>query len=170
MIVLGLDPGSAYTGYGVIRIDESGEVHHVMHGVVALKKGLSLADKLVRLDTELEKLMNQYKPSEVAVEKIFLGKNADSAFKLGHVRGVCMMQAKKHGADIFEYAPRRVKKIVTGFGAADKDQVRWMVLSLLKIKSSEKDDATDALALAVCHSRERQALNALKSLEARRIL
>jgi len=163
MIVLGLDPGSSVTGYGVIKLHAGDQLEHIDHGVITLKKKLSLPEKLVELNAQLEQLLLKHKPSEVSIEKIFLGKNADSAFKLGHIRGVCMMQTKKQNAEVFEYAARRVKKVVTGFGAADKQQVRWMVLSLLKIKSAQKDDATDALAMALCHARERQAIMAIKN-------
>ena len=128
-----------------------------------MSKKNALSKRLLSLSAELGELMSMYKPNEVAIEKIFLGKNADSAFKLGHIRGVCMMESERVGAKIFEYAPKRVKKIVTGSGSADKEQVRWMVLNLLSQTSVEKDDATDALAVAVCHARDRQAALILKN-------
>lgn len=164
MIILGLDPGGSYTGYGVIEVSEYSEPKHIAHGVITLTKKKSLSSKLLKLSEELGQLMSMYSPSEVAIERIFLGKNADSAFKLGHVRGVCMMEAERIGASISEYAPKKIKKIVTGSGSADKEQVRWMVLHLLNQQSVEKDDATDALAIAVCHSRQRQAAATLRKL------
>lgn len=164
MIVLGIDPGGSYTGYGVIKLSDFSDPVHIAHGVISLPKKKSLSSRLLQLSSELGQIMSKYNPDEVAIEKIFLGKNADSAFKLGHVRGVCMMESERIGAQIFEYAPKKIKKIVTGSGAADKEQVRWMVLNLLKIKSIEKDDATDALAIAFCHSRQRPAITLLRGL------
>ncbi len=100
----------------------------------------------------METLMKKYKPQQVSVEKIFLGKNADSAFKLGHARGVSMYESAKGGAEIFEYATRVVKKGIVGTGAADKDQVKMAVMRLLNIKAIQQVDASDALALAVFHA------------------
>ena len=100
----------------------------------------------------METLMKKYKPQQVSVEKIFLGKNADSAFKLGHARGVSMYESAKGGAEIFEYATRVVKKGIVGTGAADKDQVKMAVMRLLNLKAIQQIDASDALALAVFHA------------------
>ena len=151
-IILGLDPGSQHTGFGVLQIGQ-GQVRHLQHGVLSLKKGKTFAARLHILQLELDKVMAQWKPTNVVVEKVFLGPNVDSAFKLGHARGVCMALAAKYGCGINEMAPRAVKKAVTGYGAASKDQVALAVSTWLKIDTSGvRDDATDALALAVARA------------------
>jgi crossover junction endodeoxyribonuclease RuvC len=155
---LGLDPGSQNTGYGIIETRESSggvvEFRHIAHGVIVIPATLAFADKLAFLDQQLKLLFNKYLPTATAVEKIFLGKNADSAFKLGHARGVCLMRARHEQSEVFEYEARRVKKIVTGSGGAAKEQVRAAVLTLLQMSTEAKIDATDALSLALCHMRE----------------
>ena len=118
-IILGLDPGTKFTGFGLILQDGS-NLRHVEHGVVAIPEGLPFAHKLHFLAEGLSEVMVRYKPQFTVVEKIFLGKNADSAFKLGHARGVCMSLAARHQSEVFEYAARSAKKMVTGSGAATK--------------------------------------------------
>ena len=151
-VILGVDPGSQFTGYGVVE-DQEDQVLHIDHGVLAIPRQLNFADKLNYLAQELTQLFERYQPTDVVVEKVFLGKNVDSAFKLGHVRGICLQQAALARAQTYEYAARSVKKAVTGHGGASKDQVHLLVTNLLKIKTDAKFDATDALALAICHAR-----------------
>lgn len=153
-VIIGIDPGSRFTGYGVVVV-RNDEPHHLDHGVIAIPETLRFADKLKFLNEKLQALFVQFRPTDVVVEKIFLGKNADSAFKLGHVRGVCLQAAAVAGSEIFEYAARSVKKNVTGTGAASKDHVRLVVSQLLGLRLPVQVDATDALSMAICHCRLR---------------
>jgi crossover junction endodeoxyribonuclease RuvC len=150
-IIIGLDPGSLLTGYGIIQFD--GKNHkYIAHGVVKNFSKESISARLLRIGTELEIVFGKYQPQAIVVEKIFLGKNADSAFKLGHARGVALYHAQKAGAQVYEYAAREVKKGITGYGAAEKEQVRFLVKNFLKITAEIEIDAADALALAIYHS------------------
>lgn len=164
MIVIGIDPGTRIAGFGVIESD-SGRWVHLESGVVVLPESLPLGARLARLKTELLPLWQRWPKAETAVEKVFLGKNTDSAFKLGHARGVCMMLAADAGSSVFEYAARSVKKSVTGSGGATKEHVALVVCQLLGVKLTGPFDASDALALALCHAQERDnqaVLNRLK--------
>jgi crossover junction endodeoxyribonuclease RuvC len=154
-LILGLDPGSRHTGYGVIAVDGD-RVEHVAHGVIDLKATWSMPERLRVLFTELQLLFGRHAIRAAAIEKIFFGKNADSAFKLGHARGVCLLAAAQFGVEIEEYAARYVKKCVTGSGAADKEHVQRIVFSQLRIQPKDLAfDASDALSLAITHARMR---------------
>lgn len=151
-LILGLDPGSRRTGFGVVSV-EDGKWSHVDHGVIHLKEGLSLSERLVVLQDRLREIYAVYSFSTTVVEKIFFGKNADSAFKLGHARGVCLLVSGQHGVPVEEYAARYVKKSVTGSGAASKDHVQMVVFNLLRLPAQKLvHDASDALALALAHA------------------
>ena len=153
-LILGLDPGSRRTGYGVVRW-QGDDLTVVDYGIIDLPESLSLPQRLHLLSNQLEKLFSRHVITVTAVEKIFFGKNADSAFKLGHARGICLMAAARHGSAVEEYAARFVKKCVTGSGAASKDHVQKVVSALLSLRLQEAAfDATDALALAITHARE----------------
>lgn len=151
MIILGIDPGSRVTGFGLIRIQNS-EVRHISHGVIVLDPKAGFADRMCELGEGVQQILEKYHPQQVAIEKIFLGKNADSAFKLGHARGVALYESAKTGAQIHEYATRVIKKGIVGTGAASKEQVGLALSRLLKIKAISREDASDALALAVFHA------------------
>ena len=152
-IILGIDPGSRITGFGVISVDGD-HIEHLDHGLIRLKEEWSLPERLKCLNFELQHIYAQFKIHTTAVEKIFFGKNADSAFKLGHARGVCLMVASQNASIVAEYAARYVKKCVTGSGAASKDHVQMVVFSLLGLKLQKLAfDATDALSLAITHAR-----------------
>jgi crossover junction endodeoxyribonuclease RuvC len=155
-LILGIDPGSRHTGYGIIAA--SGDfIEHVAHGVIHLKDTWSLHERLRVLHVELQQLFVKFKIADTSIEKIFFGKNADSAFKLGHARGVCLLAAAQNGAHVEEYAARFVKKCITGSGAADKEHVQLMIFSMLRIPPQALAfDATDALSLAVTHARMRE--------------
>lgn len=155
-IIVGIDPGSRVTGFGVLSLSGS-VVQHVAHGVLVLdKQGDHFPDRMLELGLGLKEVFSKYKPEEISLEKIFLGKNADSAFKLGHARGVVMYEAGLASASTFEYATRVVKKSVTGNGAAEKEEVQAVLQALLKITKINKLDASDALALAYHHALEIQ--------------
>jgi crossover junction endodeoxyribonuclease RuvC len=152
-IILGIDPGSLRTGYGVLRV-KGDHLEYIAHGVLALKEE-NFAARLSSLQIQLCGIIEKHQPHVTVVEKVFLGRNADSAFKLGHARGVVLAAASSFGSEVVEYAPRYVKKAVTGSGAASKEQVQMLVVNLLKIKDQNPKlfDATDALSLAICHAR-----------------
>ena len=152
-IILGVDPGSHFTGFGVVKFDGR-LVQHLSHGVISLPVRLSFNQRVAILAGEIELLLQRLQPDIAVVEKIFLGKNADSAFKLGHTRGVIIAAAMKAGCEVVEYATRSVKKGVTGSGAASKEQVQMLLFAALGLKSpSQNLDASDALALAFYHAR-----------------
>lgn len=165
-LILGLDPGSRFTGIGIVAVDGD-HVEYVHHEVIHLAEKWPLHERLRVLHVELVGVFGRFKIHSVAVEKIFFGKNADSAFKLGHARGVCLLAAAAHGAVVEEYAARFVKKCITGSGAADKNQVQMMILNLLRMGSSVGQlafDATDALSLAVTHARMRESTERVRRM------
>jgi len=155
--ILGIDPGSRFLGYGALSVNSSGELDHMDHGVISVPKELNFAYKLAFINKEVKELLVRINPDEVVVEKIFLGKNADSAFKLGHVRGVILSNAAERKLEIYEYAPKKIKKMVTGNGGASKEHVRAIVSGLLRIEITAKLDASDALSLALGHVRLKEA-------------
>ena len=149
--VIGIDPGSLTTGYGIVSF-LNGDVVDSEYGVIELSSYFSFAEKLYGLSQRLDEVLTYAKPDHLALEKIFLGKNAQSAFKLGSVRGICLEKAVQHQLKIFEYNATSVKKNITGLGSASKFQLQTLVLNRLGISDfQEKEDASDALALAVVH-------------------
>ena len=161
-VVLGIDPGSRFAGFGLLL--ESGmNWQHLESGVIRLKTNQILPDRLLELSLALHSLYDKYRPDLTVVEKVFLGKNVDSAFTLGHARGVVLLEAARSGSEIREYAARSVKKSVTGYGAADKVQVQNFLKSLLGVPSFERDDASDALALALHGARLWKSENQLRA-------
>lgn len=149
-IILGIDPGSRKTGFGIIRLDDRKPVY-VSSGVVKLPTDAPLAERLNILFESLITVMSEYQPNEVAVEDIFMSKNAMSALKLGHARGAVMVAAGQQGLPVFEYEARKVKQIVAGSGNADKVSVQHMVARQLNLPGRPQEDAADALAVALCH-------------------
>jgi crossover junction endodeoxyribonuclease RuvC len=165
--IFGIDPGSQHTGFGVIQA-EGDRITHVAHGVLSSKASFDFNQKLKHMGVEIASLIQSFKPDIVVVERIFLGKNADSAFKLGHIRGVCLFGAAQAGAQIVEYAARSVKKGITGNGAAEKEQVQMIVFASLGLKGTAQMDASDALALAFYHARNMEVESALIRSASRR--
>ncbi len=151
MRVLGIDPGSRITGYGVVLKGHGGSLTQICQGIIRLTPGASLANKLLQISERLSAIIEEYKPDAVAIEDIFFAKNVRSAIILGHARGVSMLSAASFGLDVFEYAPMKIKQAVTGYGNAPKDQVQKMVKALLKSPDTATPDAADALATAICH-------------------
>jgi crossover junction endodeoxyribonuclease RuvC len=152
--VLGLDPGSRRTGYGIIDCGAGGE-RHVVSGHVAVG-GVELAPRLRQIFDAVAALVEEHRPDEVAIERVFVHVNPDSALKLGQARGAALCAALLHGAPAHEYAPRAIKMAVTGYGAADKAQVAQMVTTLLRLPRRPAPDAADALAVALCHAQSRR--------------
>jgi crossover junction endodeoxyribonuclease RuvC len=149
--ILGIDPGSLRTGYGFVDI-RGNAVTPVAWGVVRTGGDPSFADRLHRIYRELSELILLHRPTEAAVEKVFLAKNASSALKLGQARGAAIVTCRAHGLPVHEYSAREIKSAATGYGAAPKEQVAGMVARLLGIREPVPDDASDALAVAFCRA------------------
>ncbi|MDI6779625.1 MAG: crossover junction endodeoxyribonuclease RuvC [Bacteroidota bacterium] len=149
---MGIDPGTLVTGYGIIEISDS-KLQLITCDAVENKNKTNMSARLEAIFNKLNKVIKKYSPDEIAIETAFYGKNAQSALKLGQARGVAMLTAILNKTPLTEYSPREVKKSVVGNGAASKEQVQYMVKSLLKLRTLPKHyDTTDALAVAICHS------------------
>ena len=159
-IILGIDPGSRITGYGLIKeIDR--KIQYIDSGCIRTSPQGALSEKLLQIYDGICYLMDHYSPSEVAIEQIFMHQNPNSALKLGHARGVAMVAAASHRIKVSEYSPRAIKQTVVGYGAAEKAQINHMVVQLLELNSPPQTDAADALAIAICHSHMRYGLSAI---------
>ena len=151
-LALGIDPGTATTGYGLVRIEPDGSLVAVKYGVILTPKEASASARLVMLYNQMHDLLNEHKPQLAAVEKLFFARNVTTALAVGQARGVVMLAIEQAGVDVFEYTPKEVKNAVAGYGGADKRQVQEMVRALLQLDSIPKpDDAADALAIAITH-------------------
>ena len=150
MRVLGIDPGSRFMGYGVVE-ERRGRLVHVGHGVIKVDADAPLELRLKELHDSLLTALKLYKPQAVAVEGVFTFRNARSALILGHARGVALLAAAQVGLTVHEYPPAKVKRSVGAGGAADKDAVMRMVCTFLELEEIERADASDALAVALCH-------------------
>lgn len=150
-VILGIDPGTNVMGYAVIEVNKS-KIDLIQYGVIHLKKYTGHELKLKKIFERISHIIEEYIPDEVALEAPFFGKNVQSMLKLGRAQGVAMAAALAREIPITEYAPRKVKQSVTGKGTSSKEQVAAMLMHLLNIKEAPKMlDATDALAVAVCH-------------------
>ena len=153
MIIVGLDPGLATLGYGVIEKDARGNCRAVDCGVVLTPKEEGLPVRLAMLEEGINKILQKYQPDEVAVEELFFSKNITTGIAVAHARGVALLACVKHCGKLYEYTPMQIKQALTGYGKADKKQMQSVVTSLLKLKAVPKpDDAADALAVALCHA------------------
>jgi len=151
-LALGIDPGTATTGYGLVRLTQDGSLVAVKYGVISTPKDMSAPARLEILYNQLSDLLNEYKPDTAAVEKLFFSRNVTTAIAVGQARGVVMLCMQQVGIEPFEYTPNEVKQAVAGYGSADKKQVQDMVRALLQLDSIPKpDDAADALAIAITH-------------------
>lgn len=167
MRVLGIDPGTLTSGYGIVA-EEDHKLFHVVSGGISPSAKQPFPKRLKKIYEELEKIIDNYRPQVVVIEDIFVSKNIKSALKLGHARGVAILVAMNAGLAVFEYAPLEVKQAVVGNGKADKKQVQIMVKALLDLpKVPHPADAADALATAICHihsSRLKEILGNYSSL------
>lgn len=158
MRILGIDPGIAIVGFGLIESNR-GSVRMLQYGAVTTEAGLPLATRLVQIENDMTALIAQLKPDEIAVEELFFSKNITTGIAVAHGRGVILCTAERLGVPIFEYTPMQVKQAVAGYGLANKKQVMDMTKRLLKLKAVPKpDDAADALAIAICHARSATSL------------
>jgi len=152
MIILGVDPGTNFTGFGIINYNKN-SFNRITHGIIRLPPYKPLSLRLEIIYDELDKLIKLYKPDEFAIETAFYGKNVQSAMKIGYARGVAILAAVHNNIPTSEYSPREVKKSIVGNGAASKEQVGFMIKTLLELKSLKlKYDESDALAIALCHA------------------
>ncbi len=152
MIILGVDPGIATLGYGVIEKDERGGFRAIDCGVVITPKDEGLPVRLAMLEEGIKKVLDKYRPDEVAMEELFFSKNITTGIAVAHARGVALLTCVKECGKLYEYTPMQVKQALTGYGKADKKQIQTVVTSLLRLKEIPKpDDAADALAIALCH-------------------
>ena len=153
MIILGIDPGVATIGFGVIRADRRKNVL-LRYGVITTPPGIPLSRRLLQISDDMEELVHAFHPDEMAVEELFFTKNITTGIAVAHGRGVLLYAAEKCGVPLYEYTPSQVKLAVTGYGKAEKRQVMDMTRRLLNLKAIPRpDDAADALALALCHAR-----------------
>jgi crossover junction endodeoxyribonuclease RuvC len=153
MLVVGIDPGTALTGYGLVRRNSNAALELVDYGVIRTSSRQPMPMRLVKLHTELETLLKRYGPTQAAVERLFFQKNVTTAISVGQARGVVLLALANAGLTIEEYSPQDIKMAVTGYGAADKGQMQRMVKMLLMMDDLPRpDDAADALAVAICHA------------------
>lgn len=150
MVILGVDPGTTATGYGVIEKNGS-QAKHVASGVVRPSRKDSQSRRLWHIHGKLEQIICEHAPSVMVVESLFHANNSQSLMKLSQARGVILLLGEAHGMEIYEYAPREIKKGLTGYGAAEKEQIMFMVAQILKVPELCSPDQADALAMALYH-------------------
>ena len=152
MKILGIDPGLNITGYGILEVESTSAVKLATCGVIRTNAKMALASRLNKIFENIKTIGDEYQPDVVAVESVFYAENVKTAIVMGHARGAIMVSASQCGAEIHEYSPREIKMSVVGNGAASKEQVNFMVRQMLKVRSPiEPDDASDAIAVALCH-------------------
>ena len=162
MVVIGIDPGTARTGYGLVREAANNQVALVHYGVITTPSKTPLSSRLVLIHEELQAILNEHSPDGAAVEKLYFQKNVSTAMSVGQARGVILLALAQHGLEVEEYSPQDVKIALTGYGGAEKQQMQKMVQTLLNMDSQPSpDDAADALAVAICH------LHTLRTLQRR---
>lgn len=162
--ILGIDPGSRLTGFGVVDFDGD-RPHYIASGAIDSRDG-EFADRLKLIFRSVSEIVAEYRPQVVVIESVFMHKSAGSALKLGHARSAAICATFGHDVEVREYAPRAIKQAIVGIGNADKSQVQHMVLSMLKLQGALSSDAADALAAALCHGHHRR-LNARLSESSR---
>lgn len=152
MLVVGIDPGTATTGYGFIRETPQGDLQVVDYGVILTPAHTPMEERLQHLYGRLKELFLLHRPQSGAVEKLFFQRNVTTAIAVGQARGIVLLAMAETGVSVFEYAPLEVKQAVVGYGGADKNQMQQMVKAILNLESIPKpDDAADALGIAICH-------------------
>ena len=165
MIILGIDPGSRTTGFGLIQ-SQKGQAQYLACGCIRTQSDV-LAERLQSIYQGITDLVQQYRPDTAAIESVFMHRNADSALKLGHARGAAMVACSNHSLSIAEYTARQIKQSVVGYGNADKSQVQHMVCQLLQLSGPIQADAADALAVALYHQYTQQGMQRLGAFSGR---
>ncbi len=150
MIILGIDPGSRITGYGLID-NQPNQIHYIASGYLKIN-GDSLPQRLGQIFQQIDSVIGEHRPEHMSIENVFMQRNADSALKLGQARGAAICAAYQAGLEIAEYAPREIKRALVGTGAASKEQVQHMVKRLLGLQKDLQSDEGDGLAIAICHA------------------
>jgi crossover junction endodeoxyribonuclease RuvC len=163
MRILGIDPGSRLTGFGIIEVNGDQAIA-VQHGVIKAGTG-EFPERLGIIFAGIRDLISEHQPAEVAIETVFMSRNAGTALKLGQARGAAICAAISLGVPVSEYAPRSIKQAIVGRGGADKVQVQHMVTVLLQLKEKLQEDAADALAVALCHQHTQQTLNRMQRMQ-----
>lgn len=163
--ILGIDPGSRITGYGIIE-SEGNHLRHVTNGAIKLGDA-DYPDRLRQIYMELSDVIDEQAPAEAAVERVFMNRNADSALKLGQARGVAVVACKMHNLQLNEYSANQIKQALVGRGHAAKSQIQHMVKVLLNLREIPQADAADALAVAICHAHTRSSLQRIPGNAAR---
>lgn len=158
MLAIGIDPGTAITGYGLVRLDEDGRLRPIAFGVVTTEPATPMPERLSELHSALADLLLLHRPETAAVEKLFFQKNVSTALAVGQARGVALLALAQAGVPAAEYSPREVKLAIAGYGGAGKRQMQAMVRALLGLSEPpHPDDAADALAVAICHLHTRRS-------------
>jgi len=165
MKILGIDPGSRFTGFGIIEVDGD-RIIPLHQGVIKTGSG-DFPQRLGIIFTGIRSLVEEFAPDEAAVESVFVSKNANSALKLGQARGAAICAVISLGVPVAEYSPRSVKQAIVGRGSADKQQVQHMISVLLQLNEIPAEDAADALAVALCHQHTRQTALRMQALQQR---
>lgn len=150
-LILGIDPGSRVTGYGIIKA-VGNKQEYITSGCIRTTEKATLPERLDVIFQGVSQIINEYVPTELAIERIFMARSPESALKLGHARGVAIVAAVSQGLPVYEYEARKIKQAVVGSGAADKSQMQHMVKTLLNLSKKPQSDAADALAIAICHN------------------
>ena len=158
--IIGIDPGSRVTGYGIIEA-MPGRQRYIASGCIRIQADY-FPDRLQQIFNGLRQIMDQYQPNQMAIEQVFMHKNADSALKLGQARGAAICAVQVSGVPVFEYAARQIKQALVGKGNADKEQVQHMVKLLLNIQGEMPMDASDALGISLCHAHYQQTAERLQ--------
>jgi crossover junction endodeoxyribonuclease RuvC len=165
-LILGIDPGSRVTGYGIIRAIGNRQ-EYVTSGCIKTTDKATLPERLDVIFRGVSQIVNEFVPDEMAIERIFMARSAESALKLGQARGVAIVAAVNQGLPVHEYEARKIKQAVVGSGAASKAQIQHMVMTLLNLPSKPQSDAADALAIAICHNNTQHNLARLAGKGAR---
>lgn len=166
MRILGIDPGSRLTGFGVVHVLTSGKINYVASGVVRVP-AVDLAERLKIIYEGIVEVIAEYRPEIMAVEKVFMARNADSALKLGQARAAAILAGVNRGLPVCEYTALQIKQALVGKGHAHKEQVKHMVKALLALSGNPQADAADALGCAICHANHAQGLRARRTLSPR---
>ncbi|MEA3328534.1 MAG: crossover junction endodeoxyribonuclease RuvC [Candidatus Omnitrophota bacterium] len=160
MKILGIDPGSVITGFGLIEVDKP-KIQPITYGEISTSKNLDFPRRLKHIYSKICGIIAKNRPDVVAIENIFLSKNFKTAVKIGEAKGIAILAAANHEIDVVEYAPRRIKESITGYGQAGKPQVQKMIVNLLGLSQPPDENASDALAVAICHYHSLQSVSSL---------
>jgi crossover junction endodeoxyribonuclease RuvC len=165
MLVIGIDPGTASTGYGVVRQKDDGGLQAVDFGVISTTPEQPMPQRLQQIFLELRKLLEEHQPESGAVEQLFFQRNVKTAIAVGQARGVVLLSLAEAGISVDEYTPMEIKQAIIGYGGADKRQVQGMVKALLEMEElPHPDDAADALAVAICHLHSKATINRIEEV------